>query len=821
MSILASTENQIPGDEEAPLRLIRKIGAITGNNIPFIFSRGDKYFISFSYKDIFKIYELEHLNLVFTFKVPFHILLSSSFSDFSFLTDGNRLDCYQRSELKSSMYFSECIIEMIPIESSLIILTSFSIFIVSFPSFVILDQITTGPHKNSRGFHPLNYKNKIIVVHESGHISLWNLNLKKLLYIFSKDLPQNGPHLISQSINEDILAFGWSDGYIQVRNIRLDKILVSFRTYDGLSSLSFRLDGVNQICCGFSSGRLVIYDLETIDNLVFVSLESQVHTSSIIFTQFLPNRSQFISISMNSIKEVNLEGGEFKIVRQRSGIYEGSTYLRFLKKDSEASESILSMSNFPKFNLYVSDLFSDTNSEVSTDGMDLGPCSHICIFDKRDLKWDNIISCHDKFVHSWSTHKLKINREKKLVLSDTILGASISPCGNFFCITTESKEVLVYNLQSFKSISCFIVSEKIKFISFDLTSRGLIWCDITGDIFYSSSFRTKTYHLIGKIDSLVESAIFNEENGLLFIVTHDLVIHVFDVETYKLVRSFSGHEGSISSMEISRDNHWLFTCSNDFTIRIWDITTGTESFKITCPNIPIAISLSPCGLFLASSHCNELGITLWSFDPYLIKGMLLPCKGIHGSNSDDIKVSVDQGFKRWLSIIHLHSMKSRSSPLMPIIKDKKAPFFLSDLAYEELKEKEELTDNRNHKQQNDDFSQLDSMQPLEISARVFQTSSPSKIHSLISSLEKDLHMHEYFLNLIIFMLSNIRGSEYTLDVVVAIVNVYFYLHRKFPFISFPEKLTIIEHLMKEIYKGVELEFQRAIGLISFVNGQIM
>ncbi|KAI9351897.1 hypothetical protein BD770DRAFT_393563 [Pilaira anomala] len=48
-------------------------------------------------------------------------------------------------------------------------------------------------------------------------------------------------------------------------------------------------------------------------------------------------------------------------------------------------------------------------------------------------------------------------------------------------------------------------------------------------------------------------------------------IHVWDLNTFQLVTVFEGHCGSVLGLTISDDQQWLFSCSGDGTVRVWDI----------------------------------------------------------------------------------------------------------------------------------------------------------------------------------------------------------------------------------------------------------
>jgi len=73
---------------------------------------------------------------------------------------------------------------------------------------------------------------------------------------------------------------------------------------------------------------------------------------------------------------------------------------------------------------------------------------------------------------------------------------------------------------------------------------------------------------------------------------NDNVIRLWDINTGRLIRIFSGHTAWVSQVIFSRDGRNLVSVSSDNTIRLWDITTGSliRSFNNISDINSIAIS---------------------------------------------------------------------------------------------------------------------------------------------------------------------------------------------------------------------------------------
>jgi len=48
-------------------------------------------------------------------------------------------------------------------------------------------------------------------------------------------------------------------------------------------------------------------------------------------------------------------------------------------------------------------------------------------------------------------------------------------------------------------------------------------------------------------------------------------VKVWDSHTGKLVRSFRGHTGVVTSIAFSPDGRWLVSGSRDHTVKVWDL----------------------------------------------------------------------------------------------------------------------------------------------------------------------------------------------------------------------------------------------------------
>ena len=82
----------------------------------------------------------------------------------------------------------------------------------------------------------------------------------------------------------------------------------------------------------------------------------------------------------------------------------------------------------------------------------------------------------------------------------------------------------------------------------------------------------------GEITSLY--FVFYKSAMRLVSASLDNSVKLWDVKTFKLLKTFTGHTWTINHVELSRDLKYVLSASNDGTARIWDATTGEHLISV-------------------------------------------------------------------------------------------------------------------------------------------------------------------------------------------------------------------------------------------------
>lgn len=623
------------------------------------------------------------------------------------------------------------------------------ILILYFIYFIVLVHSEHFESKLIVGFlHPETYLNKILIGFSNGELILYNINTHKTIHSFL-EFAGKPLTLMSGSPDPDIVALGFVNGSISFFELKKAQILFNLKIDGAVSAFAFRSDELAHFAAGSALGDVHVFDLESqkLEHII------PIHSKSVSSLFFVPRQPLLISTSGdNSIKEYLFESSEYRCLRQRSGHYKSPNGIRFYGEDARF---IVSSGN--DRSIRFSSIFKDNQNfefsqgsvqktaaklKISEEEAKLSEVTSIDIFGTKTLKWDNMLTSHkdSSKAKTWRFDRKTIGQHS-LETSDKsiITHISISSCGNFGLVSTCSGMIDIFNLQSgLKRRSIKAFSETSIISSFtDSSNTQIISISSSGEI---KSFEFSKGVQIGQISTnvSVSSASINRDTELIAIGCSDYAIRVIDFSAMKLVRLFNGHSAKVVDLIFSSDSKWIVSCSEDKSIRTWDMSSGNILDVLVVEKTPIAIALSHNLEFLASCHKDEISIKLWSNRSLYTGDCNIIESAINcftSSLSSEQQCSSNIQFSelpssRWKNIYFLEKIRGNTKPSQILsTKRKDLPFFLSQsLEQDKLKKEIEL----------DDVATISDISSEEFSERIMQFIDGGNEHQCFSFL-KSIH----------------------------------------------------------------------------------
>ena len=204
--------------------------------------------------------------------------------------------------------------------------------------------------------------------------------------------------------------------------------------------------------------------------------------------------------------------------------------------------------------------------------------------------------------------------------------------------------------------------------------------------------------------------------GLVAVALDDKRVAVYDLASRRRVRLLTGHVGIVQSIAFSPDGRWVVSADMKGDVRVWDMPTGRciDWLRFAAP--ATTVSLSPTGEFLATTHADTLGVSLWLNRTYYgwVPADKVPTSPVEmdvppvvqegaggledhaGSDAQEDKDGEEQEEdadavpagaagtlvlsgappSHWVNLLHLDTIAERNKPQEPVQDKEAAPFFL-------------------------------------------------------------------------------------------------------------------------------------------------
>lgn len=463
------------------------------------------------------------------------------------------------------------------------------------------------------------------------------------------------------------------------------------------------------------------------------------HDGAIGAIEFVPGQPLLISSGAdNALKQWFFESPTLppRVLKSRSGHalpphiirYYGDDGRAMLSASRDRSVRCLSVVRDSRsFELSQGSIASKSAKlAVEASSLKLPAVSSMSYSTLRSRDWDDVLTTHagDRYAHTWTVRDkhmnkavLSVARTKK---STAIATAScVSACGNFALVGTSDGRVEMYNMQSHMHRRTFATQGKspISDVVCDALNQMCIASTQDGVLHYFDFFsaaKTAT----SSVSTGCSGLRLHRESNLLAVLGDDLVLSIVDIETRRVARRFSGFRGRILDATFSADGRWLIACSTDSVVRTFDLATAQLIDAFRTPSMATSVSFSPAGDFLATAHVDSVGVHLWvnraQFTSVALRALdmgdvaeereaVLPSvQGMSLEDSETTNADIGEPElqrtytsppqlsdtsgplvtlstmprSRWMTLLHLDTIKRRNKPKEAPKKPEKAPFFL-------------------------------------------------------------------------------------------------------------------------------------------------
>lgn len=104
--------------------------------------------------------------------------------------------------------------------------------------------------------------------------------------------------------------------------------------------------------------------------------------------------------------------------------------------------------------------------------------------------------------------------------------------------------------------------------------------------------------------------------------------------------TYDGHTNNVTCLGFQHDQRWIYSCSEDGSVRVWDPRTNTTTRKYECGCAVNSVSLHPSESMLISGDQNGF-IKLWDLKADKCREEYAPGLDIPIRSTSMVKISLD------------------------------------------------------------------------------------------------------------------------------------------------------------------------------------
>jgi len=104
----------------------------------------------------------------------------------------------------------------------------------------------------------------------------------------------------------------------------------------------------------------------------------------------------------------------------------------------------------------------------------------------------------------------------------------------------------------------------------------------------------------------INSVAFTPDGMQFLLGSDDGTIKLWDINSGKVIRTFSGHSDSVASVAFSPDGKYVLSGSDDRTVKLWDVSSGLEirTFSGHTDSV-VSVVYSPDGKYILSGSWDK------------------------------------------------------------------------------------------------------------------------------------------------------------------------------------------------------------------------
>ena len=588
-----------------------------------------------------------------------------------------------------------------------------------------LGRLDTG-YEISSMVHIPTYTNKMLIGGINGELELWNINSGKKIYKFSSHKEAIGVTCIAASPAIDVAGISYSDGTVQVINLKCDEVLMTLSQMEHgpVTSLAFRSDySDGMLVSGTSTGDLVVWDLS---KRAIHSFVKNVHPNGVGSLCFLETLPLLISSgscdNAISVYIFDKPDGGCRLLKERRGF---TTDLGFILPYGE-HDMIVAGDNgeVGRLNLIQAQqnkVWSQSSLSCQSSGkkslmpwkfrnlpnlpkvVSIGYTGESRM---RHFDWPCVVTAHEGFADAyvWSAHQqalvtrmLSVPRKHSTGSKHPIITAvAVSPCGNYAVIGCENGELHRFNLQS-----CYYRGEvgkvdySVEKIMF-LTPREILVADHSAIHHYRVVPRPELIKTIACVSNIKTFTV----HGFMCAVAHDDGrVSIIDMHADRKARTIGDFaDSAITAMSWSRGGRWLAIASDGKKMIIYDVPTACIVDKIEFSSACVGIEFTVNNAQIVTCHSGGRGaVRVWQNIALLeepgivgqeafkideepnkvVESDKVAVKRQRVTTATDGELTLSAGSRtRWQQILKLDEIKERNKPKKAPEKPKNAPFFL-------------------------------------------------------------------------------------------------------------------------------------------------